>query len=174
MMDKEQAIVESILFAMGKPIEAKEIAQVTNLSIKEVEEVIEKLKEKYQLENSGIDLVKLDGKYQLCTKKEYYEYLIKLIKDFPKQELSQAALETLAIVAYRQPVTKSEINKIRGVNSDKALNRLIEYGLVVESGRQNVPGRPLLFATSDEFLRRFGVQNLEQSDIVFKKKQSIL
>ena len=152
-MDKEQAIVESILFAMGKPIEAKEIAQVTNLSIKEVEEVIEKLKEKYQLENSGIDLVKLDGKYQLCTKKEYYEYLIKLIKDFPKQELSQAALETLAIVAYRQPVTKSEINKIRGVNSDKALNRLIEYGLVVESGRQNVPGRPLLFATSDEFLR---------------------
>ena len=169
-MDKEQAIVESILFAMGKPIEAKEIAQVTNLSIKEVEEVIEKLKEKYQLENSGIDLVKLDGKYQLCTKKEYYEYLIKLIKDFPKQELSQAAL----IVAYRQPVTKSEINKIRGVNSDKALNRLIEYGLVVESGRQNVPGRPLLFATSDEFLRRFGVQNLEQSDIVFEKKQSIL
>lgn len=174
MMDKEQAIVESILFAMGKPIEAKEIAQVMNLSIKEVEEVIEKLKEKYKLENSGIDLVKLDGKYQLCTKKEYYEYLIKLIKDFPKQELSQAALETLAIVAYKQPVTKSEINKIRGVNSDKALNRLIEYGLVVESGRQNVPGRPLLFATSDEFLRRFGVQNLEQSDIVFEKKQSIL
>lgn len=173
-MDKEQAIVESILFAMGKPIEAKEIAQVTNLSIKEVEEVIEKLKEKYQLENSGIDLVKLDGKYQLCTKKEYYEYLIKLIKNFPKQELSQAALETLAIVAYRQPVTKSEINKIRGVNSDKALNRLIEYGLVVESGRQNVPGRPLLFATSDEFLRRFGVQNLEQSNIVSEKKQSIL
>ncbi len=173
-MDEKQAIVESIFFAMGKPIEVKEIAQAMNLSIKEVEEIIEKLREKYQLENSGIELMELDGKYQLCTKKKYYEYLIKLIKNFPKQELSQAALETLSIVAYKQPVTKLEINKIRGVNSDKALNRLIEYGLVVESGRQNVPGRPLLFATSDEFLRRFGVQNLEQFDVVFEKKQSIL
>lgn len=173
-MDEKQAIVESIFFAMGKPIEVKEIAQAMNLSIKEVEEIIEKLREKYQLENSGIELMELDGKYQLCTKKKYYEYLIKLIKNFPKQELSQAALETLSIVAYKQPVTKLEINKIRGVNSDKALNRLIEYGLVVESGRQNVPGRPLLFATSDEFLRRFGVQNLEQFDVVFEKKQIIL
>lgn len=173
-MDEKQAIVESILFAMGEAIEAKAIAQAMNLSIQEVKDIIEKLKEKYQLSNSGIDVMELDGKYQLCTKKEYYPYLIKFIKDFPKQELSQASLETLAIVAYRQPVTKSEINKIRGVNSDKALNRLIEYGLVVESGRQNVPGRPLLFATSDEFLRRFGVQNLEQSNIVFEKKQGIL
>lgn len=173
-MDERQAIVESILFAMGEAVEAKSIAEVMNLSIKEVEELIGKLKEKYSLANSGIDIIELDGKYQLCTKKEHYEYLIKLIKNFPKQELSQAALETLAIVAYKQPVTKLEINKIRGVNSDKALNRLIEYGLVIENGRQNVPGRPLLFATSDEFSRRFGVQNLEQFNIVFEKKQNVL
>lgn len=173
-MDEKQAIIESILFAMGEAVEIKSIANVMNLSVKEIKELAGKLKEKYSMPNSGIDIIELNGKYQLCTKKEYYEYLIKLIKNFPKQELSQAALETLAIVAYKQPVTKLEINKIRGVNSDKALNRLIECGLVVENGRQNVPGRPLLFATSDEFLRRFGVQNLEQSKIVFEKKQDIL
>lgn len=173
-MEEKEAIVESILFAVGEAVEKKVLAQAIDVSLSELESIVEKLKEKYDLPSSGIHIVELEDKYQLCTKKEYYPYLVKVVKNPPKQELSQAALETLAIVAYRQPVTKSEINRIRGVNSDKALNRLVEYGLVIESGRQNVPGRPLLFATSEEFLRRFGVEELAELDIVRGKIQGVL
>ena len=118
-----------------------------------------RLKERYEKENRGMNLLKLESRWQLGTKKEYYDALIRVAKAPKKQVLSQVVLETLSIIAYRQPVTKSEISRIRGVSSDHAVNKLIEYGLVYEAGRLDAPGRPAQFATTEEFLRRFGVDS---------------
>ena len=121
---------------------------------------------RYQQENRGIRIMELDGAYQLCTKSELYEYLIRVAKQPKKIVLTDIVMETLSIIAYKQPITKLEIEKIRGVKSDHAVNKLVEYNLVMELGRLDAPGRPLLFGTTEEFLRHFGIQSLEDLPMI--------
>ena len=122
--------------------------------------------DKYEAQDRGIRIIELDNAYQLCTKKEMYEYLIRVAKQPKRYVLTDVLLETLSIVAYKQPVTKLEIEKIRGVKSDHAVNKLVEYGLVEETGRLDAPGRPLLFGTTEEFLRRFSVHSLDELPVL--------
>ena len=124
--------------------------------------LIYNLMDEYEAENRGVRIIELDNSFQMCTKKEVYEYLIRIAKQPKRYVLTDVVLETLSIIAYKQPVTKLEIEKIRGVKSDHAVNKLVEYGLVEEVGRLDAPGRPLLFGTTEEFLRRFSVQSLEE------------
>ena len=118
--------------------------------------------DKYEAQDRGIRIIELEQAFQMCTKKEIYEYLIRVAKQPRKYVLTDVMLETLSIVAYKQPVTRLEIEKIRGVKSDHAVNRLIEYGLIEEVGRLDAPGHPILFGTTEEFLRRFSVQTLDE------------
>ena len=124
--------------------------------------MIYNLMDEYEAENRGVRIIELDNSFQMCTKKETYEYLIRIAKQPKRYVLTDVVLETLSIIAYKQPVTKLEIEKIRGVKSDHAVNKLVEYGLIEEVGRLDAPGRPLLFGTTEEFLRRFSVQSLEE------------
>lgn len=154
---EQEAIVEAVLFTMGESVEISRLAAALGESEQTAREAAERLRERYQSEKRGIQIVALENRYQMCTVGKYYENLIRVAAAPKKQVLSDVVLETLAIIAYRQPVTKIEIEKIRGVKSDHAVNRLIEYNLVYEAGRMDAPGRPALFATTEEFLRRFGV-----------------
>ena len=135
---KYEAAIEAILFSMGDAVELKDLPSI------------------------GMKIIELDGAYQMCTKSEMYEYLIRIAKQPKKHVLTDVLLETLSIIAYKQPVTKAEIEKIRGVSCDHAVSRLVEYNLVKELGRLDAPGKPLLFGTTEDFLRSFGVQSLDQ------------
>ena len=154
--------VEAILFAMGESVSLSKIASAIGKDETEAKRLLEELKKQYQKKERGIQLIELEDSYQLCTKPEFYDYLIQVAKQPKKHVLTDVLLETLAIVAYKQPVTKIEIEKIRGVKSDHAVNKLVEYDLVCEVGRLDAPGKPLLFGTTEEFLRRFGVQSVEE------------
>lgn len=156
-----EGAIEAILFAMGDSVELQQIATVIGHDEKTTRNIIRNMMDKYEAEGRGIHIVELENAYQLCTKSEMYEYLIRIAKQPKKQVLTEVMMETLSIVAYKQPVTKLEVEKIRGVKSDHAMNRLVEFGLVEEVGRLNVPGRPILFATTEEFLRRFGLQSID-------------
>ena len=150
---KLQAAIEAILFTMGESVELSKIAAAIEQDEPTTRGIISDMMTAYEKQNRGIRIIELDHSFQLCTKKEYYDYLIRIAR--------QPMLETLSIIAYRQPVTKLEIEKIRGVKSDHAVNKLVEYGLVEEVGRMDAPGRPILFGTTEEFLRRFSVQSLD-------------
>ena len=154
--------VEAILFAMGESVSLSKIASAIGKDETEAKRLLEELKKQYQKKERGIQLIELEDSYQLCTKPELYDYLIQVAKQPKKHVLTDVLLETRAIVAYKQPVTKIEIEKIRGVKSDHAVNKLVEYDLVCEVGRLDAPGKPLLFGTTEEFLRRFGVQSVEE------------
>lgn len=154
---KQEAVVEAVLFTMGQSVEIRQLAAALECGEQEAVEAAERLRSRYDGENSGMQLVRLEDSYQMCTRAQYYENLIRVAATPKKQMLTDVVLETLAIIAYKQPVTKADIEKIRGVKSDHAVNRLIEYNLVYEAGRMDAPGRPALFATTEEFLRRFGV-----------------
>ena len=122
--------------------------------------VVESLQRRYERENRGMQIIELENAFQMCTKTRFYENLIRVASAPKKHVLTEVMLETLSIIAYKQPVTKLEISKIRGVSSDHAVNRLVEYGLAGEVGRLDAPGRPALFATTEEFLRRFGIGSM--------------
>ena len=154
--------VEAILFAMGESVSLSKISSAIGKDETEAKRLLEELKKQYQKKERAIQLIELEDSYQLCTKPELYDYLIQVAKQPKKHVLTDVLLETLAIVAYKQPVTKIEIEKIRGVKSDHAVNKLVEYDLVCEVGRLDAPGKPLLFGTTEEFLRRFGVQSVEE------------
>ncbi|MCU6746612.1 MULTISPECIES: SMC-Scp complex subunit ScpB [Lachnospiraceae] len=160
-IEKLQGIIEAILFTMGDSVELNKIAAAIEHDENTTRKIIHNMMDSYEEENRGIRIIELDDSFQMCTKKEDYEYLIRIAKQPKRYVLTDVLLETLSIVAYKQPVTKLEIEKIRGVKSDHAVNKLVEYGLVEEAGRMEAPGRPLLFKTTEEFLRRFGVQSLE-------------
>ena len=167
--EKAKAVLEAILFTLGDSVEISRLAEVIEENKKVTKELLEEMKQSYRAEDKGIELIELEDAVQLCTKNEMYEYLIKIARTPRKHVLSDTMLETLSIIAYKQPVTKLEIEKIRGVKSDHAVNRLIEYNLVQEVGRLDAPGRPALFATTEEFLRRFGIgsrENLPDMDPV--------
>lgn len=165
-IEKLQSIIEAILFTMGESVELSKIAAVIEHDEKTTKKLIYNMMDRFEEENRGVRIIELEGAFQMCTKKEMYEYLIKIAKQPKKHILTDVLLETLSIIAYKQPVTKLEIEKIRGVKSDHAVNKLVEYGLVEEVGRMDAPGRPLLFGTTEEFLRRFSVQSLEELPVI--------
>ena len=159
---KLQGVIEAILFTMGESVELERIAAAIEHDEETTRKLINGLMDQYAEEGRGIRIIELDRSYQMCTKKEMYEYLIRIAKQPKRYVLTDVLLETLSIIAYKQPVTKLEIEKIRGVKSDHAVNKLVVYGLVEEVGRLDAPGRPLLFGTTEEFLRRFSVQSLDE------------
>lgn len=159
---KSEAVLEAILFTMGDSVEINRLAAVLELSVKEVKEILEDMQEKYKESNRGISLLWLEDSVQLSTKAEMYEYLIKIAKTPRKMVLTDTVIETLSIIAYKQPVTRLEIERIRGVSCDHAVNKLLEYDLITELGRLDAPGRPLLFGTTEQFLRCFGVKSLDE------------
>ena len=156
-----EAVVEAVLFTMGKSVELRQLAIATGQSEEETRQAVERLKARYDKEERGMEIIELEDSYQMCTRTGFYENLIRVAASPKKQVLSEVVLETLSIIAYKQPVTKMEIEKIRGVKSDHAVNRLVEYNLVQEVGRLDAPGHPALFATTEEFLRRFGISSTE-------------
>ena len=160
--EKHKAAIEAVLFTMGRSVEGRTIADALEISESEVQELAEQMARDYEREDRGIRLLFLDSAYQLCTKAEYYETLIRIAKRPAKPVLTEVVLEVLSIIAYKQPVTKGEIERIRGVQSDYAVNRLLEYGLIEEVGRLDAPGRPMLFATTEEFLRQFGISSTRE------------
>lgn len=163
-MDRKraEAAIEAILFTMGESVEIAKLAEVIEEEIDTTKEIIKEMQQNYQLEERGIALVELEDSVQMCTKSELYEYLIKVAKAPRKFVLTETLLETLSIIAYKQPVTRLDIERVRGVSCDHAVNRLLEYELVTEVGRLDAPGRPLLFGTTEQFLRSFGVRSLEE------------
>lgn len=162
-VENPEAVIEAVLFAMGNSVEYKKLADVLNMSLEDTKITVRKMIEKYNNDLSrGIGIVELENSVQMCSKNDMFEHLLKIATVPRHFSLSDAALETLSIVAYKQPVTRLEIEKIRGVNCDHAINKLIEYGFIAEIGRLDAPGRPLLFGTTEEFLRSFGVKSLEE------------
>lgn len=161
-MEQKEAIIEAVLFTMGESVPLEKLADVLELGQDETEFIIHQMMQRYEQEDRGIQIIELEGAYQMCTKKQMYEYLIRIASQPKKQVLTDVLLETLSIIAYKQPVTRAEIEKIRGVSSGHAVNKLVEYNLVCEIGRLDAPGRPLLFGTTEEFLRSFGVNSIDE------------
>lgn len=161
LLEKDmESIIEAVLFTMGDSVTLKQLATAIGQSEDTAKRVALQLQKRYEEEKRGMRILELEGAYQMCTCKDYYENLIRVAATPKKHVMTDVLLETLAIIAYRQPITKMEIGKIRGVNSDHAVSRLVEYGLVYEAGRLDAPGRPTLFATTEEFLRRFGISSM--------------
>lgn len=157
-----QGIIESILFTMGDSVELGKLSAVTQCDEDTLRQVVGQMALHYQEENRGIQITMLENAVQLCSKAENYEYLVQLAKQPKKYVLTEVMLEVLSIIAYKQPVTRLEVEKIRGVKSDHAISKLVEYELVCELGRMEVAGRPLLFGTTEEFLRRFNVTSVQE------------
>ena len=155
------SIIESLLYVTGEPLKLSEIANILECSVEFTKELISELKVKYEEEQRGIKIVVTNDEYQFVTKPCNSEYIQKLLKTNIRQSLSQASLETLAIIAYKQPITRVEIEEIRGVKSDRAVYTLSEKNLIKESGRKDVPGRPIIYVTTDEFLKHFDFHSLK-------------
>lgn len=156
------SIIESLLFASGEPLKIEYIGNIIECSISFTKDLLDYMIEGYSQEDRGIKLINVNDTYQLVTKPKNSDYVQKLLKTNVRQSLSQAALETLSIIAYKQPITRIEIDEIRGVKSDRAVLTLVEKNLIKETGRLDVPGRPILYSTTDEFLKFFGLENLNQ------------
>ncbi len=161
-----KSAIEAILFAMGESVEALRIAEALNISEKVAVSLCRQLMDEYKEADKGISIIELDKSYQMCSNPKYYKDLIKLCHVPKKHNLTDVMLETLSIIAYKQPVTRQEIESIRGVKSDFAVNKLLEYNLIEELGRKDVPGRPVLFGTSEDFLRCFGVSSTDELPII--------
>ena len=161
-MEKMEAIVEAILFAAGRPVETNELITTLELSEEEIENIIKKMQEKYEEENRGIQIIKIENAYQLCTKKDYYEYIYPILDNRVKPSISNAAMETLSIIAYNPKITRAEIESIRGVNSDGTIYKLLEYNLIEDAGKLDAPGRPTIYRTTKEFLKLFGISSLDE------------
>lgn len=154
-----ESVIEGLLFASGDPLSLEKIAEIIAMDRKTARLIVNDMIITFQKSRRGVMIREIDGSYQLCTKFEHYEYIRRLFEPRQKQALSQAAYETLAIVAYNQPVTRARIEQIRGVNSDSAITRLVERNLIREAGRLESPGKPMLYETTEEFLRSFGFKS---------------
>ncbi len=154
-----EAIIEGILFAAGDSVEIERIADILDIDLKSTRALVQALIDKYDDEKRGLKIIRLEDSYQMCTREEYKDYISKLAEPRRMQSLSNAAMEVLSIIAYKQPVTRAVIEQIRGVSCDNLVNRLIEKGLVEEIGRLDTPGRAMLFGTTEEFLRCFGIES---------------
>lgn len=169
-IEQAEGAIEAVLFAMGQSVPVEELAKAVSLTEGETKALLCHMKERYGMENRGITLISFDDAWQLCSKKEYYGCLIQAAVRSRKPVLTNVVLETLSIIAYKQPVTRAEIEKIRGVKSDHAVSKLIEWNLIEEKGRLEVPGRPILFGTTEEFLRRFGISGTESLPQIDREK----
>lgn len=158
---KLQGAIEAILFTMGESVELGRIAAAIEHDDETTRKLIHNMMDSYDAEDRGIRILEMEDSFQMCTKKELYEYLIRVAKQPKRYVLTDVMLETLSIIAYKQPVTRLEIEKIRGVKTDHAVNKLVEYGLIEEVGRLDAPGRPLQFGTTEEFFRRFDLHSLD-------------
>ena len=161
-----QSVIEGILFTMGESVPIHQIAMAIDHDVETTRKIINQMKDNYNQDHHGIMIMELENSYQMCTKKEIYEYLVKIAKQPRQYILTDVLLETLSIIAYKQPVTKMEIEKIRGVKSDHSVNKLVEFTLIEEVGRLDAPGRPIQFGTTEEFLRRFGVSSMDDLPII--------
>lgn len=161
-----ESIVEGLLFASGDPVSLEKLSEILEIDKKTMRLILSNMAASFQNSKRGILIRELDGCYQLCSRPEHFEYIAKLVEPRQKQALSQAAFETLSIIAYNQPVTRAKIEMIRGVNSDSAISRLIERNLIREAGRLDSPGKPVLYETTEEFLRSFGFKSINDLPII--------
>lgn len=161
-----QYAIEGILFAAGEPVKAAKLAAVLDVDIESIQEAVRLLRYNYDTEMRGLQIIEIDGGYQLCSRPEYYAYIQEILGEQRRQALSNAAMEVLAIVAYKQPITRGQIEYIRGVNSDGAVNRLVERELITDVGRLDAPGRPILYGTTQNFLRCFGLKTPEDLPVI--------
>lgn len=160
-INKEKAIIEAILFSVGRAVSKNEIMLSLEISSDEIDKIISSMQEEYNLENRGIELIKVNDSYQLCSKKDLYEFIYPVLDKRTKPNLSTASLETLSIIAYNPKITRAEIENIRGVSADACVYKLLEYGLIEEAGKIDLPGKPMSYKTTDEFLKMFGYSSLE-------------
>lgn len=167
-MDEKKLMskIEGILFAMGDAVSLERLAKAIEVTESEAADAANKLMEQLKKQGRGVRIIEVNGAYQMCTSPEIYEDLVRLAKQPKKYQLTEVLMETLSIIAYKQPVTKAEIEKIRGVSSDHAVNKLVEYDLAQELGRLDVPGRPMLFGTTDTFLRAFGLSSVDELPVL--------
>lgn len=161
-LENAEAIIEAILFAAGRVVKISEIATSLEYTVDDIEKIIQNMKIKYEASNRGIEIIKVDDGYQMASKKEYYDYIYPVFDNRIKPSLSNAALETLSIIAYNPKITRAEIEAIRGVNSDGTIYRLLEYNLIEEAGKVDAPGKPMGYKTTEEFLKMFGISSLNE------------
>ena len=159
---KIKSIIEAILFAAGRPVTKKELILSLEIAEEDIENIISNLQEEYKQAERGIEIIRIDSSYQLCTKKDLYDFIYPVLDKRNKPNLSNAALETLSIIAYNPKITRAEIEAIRGVSADACVYKLLEYGLVEEAGKIDLPGKPMSYKTTNEFLRMFGYNSLEE------------
>lgn len=161
-INKSKGVIESILFSAGREVKITELMSALEASSEEIITVVESMKEDYKNEERGLQIINVGEAYQLCTKQEYYEYLYSIFDKRNKPNISQAAIETLAIIAYNPKITRAEIEAIRGVNSDGTIYKLLDYNLIEETGKLDAPGKPGTYGVTSEFLRVFGFGNLNE------------
>lgn len=163
-MDRKEifGIIEALLFVWGDPLSIEDISRVLEIDKKVVKEIMSEMIDEFNYNRRGLQIVQINNKYQLSTRKEHFDWIKKLCVPKRNKSLSSAALETLSIIGYKQPITKAEIEAIRGVKCDKALYTLIERNLIEEKGRIDKPGKPIIYGTTDEFLRYFGLKSIDE------------
>ena len=161
-INHKKAIIEAILFSAGRQVEKKELMLALEMNENDIDTIIDNMQEDYKKENRGIELIKINNAYQLCSKKDLYEYIYPVLDKRTKPNLSTAAIETLAIIAYNPKITRAEIESIRGVSADACVYKLLEYGLIEEAGKIDLPGKPMSYKTTNEFLKMFGYTSLEE------------
>ena len=161
-IEEIKALIEAILFACGRPVEMKELITTLELPEEDIIKVLENMKNEYSCKNRGIELVKVENGYTLCSKKEFYYYIHPLFDNRAKPNISNAAMETLAIIAYNPKITRAEIEAIRGVNSDATIYKLLEYNLIEDAGKSDLPGKPTMYKTTGEFLKTFGISTIDE------------
>ena len=161
-IEKIKSVIEAILFAAGRVVKTNEFVSALEINSEDVESIIENMMNEFQEQNRGIEIIKVQDGYQMCSRKEYYEYIYPVLDKRSKANLSNAALETLAIIAYNPKITRAEIESIRGVNSDATIYKLLEYNLIQDAGKLDAPGRPTTYKTTENFLKMFGYSNLEE------------
>ena len=160
-LEKKKAVIEAILYSAGRPVEARELMYAIEVNYDELSEIISNMKEDMLDNGRGLEIIRIEDSYQLCTKKEYYEYIYPIFDKRSKPNLSNAALETLSIIAYNPKITKAQIEAIRGVSADGTVYKLLEYNLIEEAGKLDAPGRPTMYKTTYNFLKMFVMTNLE-------------
>ncbi len=161
-LNESIAIIEAILFAHGDPISPEKLSEASGIDEETTIKLIDQLERRYNVQESGLKIIRLNGGFQITTREEYSEYIKSALETRKQQPLSQAAMETLSIVAYNQPVTKSFVEQVRGIDSSSVVNTLVERDLLEEAGRLDLPGRPMAYKTTDTFLRCFGISSLRE------------
>ncbi len=159
-LKEAESIIEGVLFAAGDAVDVEKISDILDIDTKSTRAILTALADKYDREKRGLQIIRLEDSYQMCTRRDYQEYISRLAEPRRSQSLSDAAMEVLAIVAYKQPVTRAVIEQIRGVSCDSLVNKLLEKNFIEEVGRLDTPGRPMLFGTTEEFLRCFGIESI--------------